>query len=114
MELNEPVRIYDKSVEIRGGPGYADSFASFRMQVRTGDLVIPAIPSGAPLDAECNHFLDCIEGKVKAINDGMCGLRVVRTLEAASQSMRTRSVLTDNREETRVAAGGVMPCWQLS
>ncbi len=93
MELNEPVRIYHKSVDVERGPAYADSFGAFRMLVRSGDVVIPKIDASQPLDAECQHFLDCLEGKTKPINDGMVGLRVVAALEAAQNSMRNRSVL---------------------
>jgi predicted dehydrogenase len=94
MELNEPVRIYHKSVDVERGPAYADSFGAFRLLVRSGDVVIPKIEAGQPLDAECQHFLDCIEGKSQPINDGIVGLRVVGALEAAQLSMRNRSILT--------------------
>lgn len=93
MDLDAPVRIFDKSVHVENGPGYSDSFATFRMQVRTGDVVIPVIQGGAPLDAECNHFLDCIEGRAQPINDGEGGVQVVRALTAASESMKSRSLL---------------------
>jgi predicted dehydrogenase len=62
--------------------------------VRSGDVVIPRIDAAQPLDAECQHFLDCIDGKSQPINDGEVGLRVVAALEAAQNSMRNRSVLT--------------------
>lgn len=94
MELNEPVRIYHKSVDVERGPAYADSFGAFRLLVRSGDVVIPKIDATQPLDAECQHFLDCIEGKSQPINSGTVGLRVVGALEAAQLSMRNRSVLT--------------------
>ena len=94
MDLNEPVRIYHKSVDVERGPGYADSFGAFRMLVRSGDVVIPKIDAAQPLDAECRHFLDCIEGKTKPLNGGDIGLHVVAALEAAQQSMRNRSLLT--------------------
>jgi predicted dehydrogenase len=94
MDLNEPVRIYHKSVDVERGPGYADSFGAFRLLVRSGDVIIPKIDAAQPLDAECQHFLDCIERKAEPINDGEVGLRVVAALEAAQNSMRNRSVLT--------------------
>jgi predicted dehydrogenase len=94
MELNEPVRIYHKSVDVERGPAYADSFGAFRLLVRSGDVVIPRIDATQPLDAECQHFLDCIEDKTLPINDGVVGLRVVSALEAAQLSMRNRSVMT--------------------
>jgi predicted dehydrogenase len=95
MDLNEPVRIYHKSVDVERDPGYVDSFGAFRMLVRSGDVVIPKIDAGQPLDAECQHFLDCLEGKATPINDGLVGLQAVRALAAAEQSMRHRSVLTE-------------------
>ena len=100
MDLNEPVRIYHKSVDVEKlshdrDPGYVDSFGAFRMLVRSGDVVIPKIDAGQPLDAECQHFLDCLEGKAAAINDGVIGLQVVRALAAAEQSMRNRSALVE-------------------
>lgn len=50
------------------------------MLVRTGDVIIPKIEASQPLDSECQHFLDCIEGKCEPINDGQVGLRVVCAL----------------------------------
>jgi predicted dehydrogenase len=99
MDLNEPVRIYDKSVDIQHGQPYNDTFAGFRMQVRSGSVVIPVVPSGPPLDAECHHFIDCVEGKTLPINDGQCGLRVVQALEAAQRSMNSRSMLSKVRSD---------------
>jgi predicted dehydrogenase len=101
LELDAPVRIVDKSVDVEKCAPYSDSFATFRMQVRTGDIVIPVMSGGAPLDVECNHFLDCIEGQAQPLNDGECGLRVVRTLEAATASMRNRSTLANIADESR-------------
>jgi predicted dehydrogenase len=63
------------------------------MQIRNGDVVIPNIPGSEPLAAECNHFLECIEGGAEPINSGRVGLRVLRALEAADKSMREQSVL---------------------
>jgi predicted dehydrogenase len=94
MDLNEPVRIYHKSVDVERGPAYADSFGAFRLLVRSGDVVIPRIDAAQPLDAECQHFLDCIEGTAQPLNSGQVGLRVVSALEAAQRSMRNRSILT--------------------
>jgi len=100
MDLNEPVRIYHKSVDVERSsserdPAYVDSFGAFRMLVRSGDVVIPKIDAGQPLDAECQHFLDCVEGKATLLNDSFGGLQVVRALAAAEQSMRNQSILTE-------------------
>ncbi len=93
MELNEPLRIYHRSVLVEREPVYSDSFGSFRMQVRNGDVVIPHLTGPEPLAAECNHFVDCIQGRAEPINDGVGALRVLRALEASDQLMRNESAL---------------------
>jgi predicted dehydrogenase len=93
INLNEPIRIYHKSVAVEREPIYSDSFGSFRMLIRGGDITIPSVNGPEPLQAECNHFIDCIRGRAEPINDGPSGLRVLRALEAADRSMREHSVL---------------------
>ncbi|MBV9126262.1 MAG: Gfo/Idh/MocA family oxidoreductase [Planctomycetes bacterium] len=99
MDLNEPVRIYDKSVNIEREPIYSDSFGAFHMQVRNGEVTIPYLPGPEPLAAECNHFLDCIQGKCTPINHAAMGVSVLRALEAADRSMKNGSALVEVAEE---------------
>lgn len=76
------IKIYDKGVYKRG-----DAFGEFQLRVRSGDLYIPRIDLTEPLKYECAHFIECIrEGKTPR-TDGKNGLRVVRVLEAAQQSL---------------------------
>jgi predicted dehydrogenase len=93
IDLTEPLRIYYKSVDVEREPLYSDSFGAFRMLIRNGNVVSPPITGPEPLMAECNHFLDCIQGKADPVNSGAVGLRVLRALEAADQSMARRSAL---------------------
>jgi predicted dehydrogenase len=80
----EPVRIYDRGLsEI---PSYR-SFGEFQLVPRFGDITIPRIPMGEPLRRQCEHFLDCIEGRARPRSDGESGLRVVRVLAALQQSL---------------------------
>jgi len=80
----EPVRIYDRGLsEI---PSYR-SFGEFQLVPRFGDITIPRIAMSEPLRRECEHFLDCIEGRAQARSDGESGLRVVRVLAALQQSL---------------------------
>ncbi len=72
---------------------YSDNFGSFRMQIRTGDVVIPHIGGAEPLAAECAHFVDCIQGHSELINDGPNGTSVVKALEGADRSMKEESRL---------------------
>ncbi|MFP6623727.1 MAG: Gfo/Idh/MocA family oxidoreductase [Myxococcota bacterium] len=97
ISLTEPLRIYDKQVsEERSHPALVDSFATFRMVVRDGDISVPKVPASQPLRNECDHFLDCIESGGVPITDGREGLAVVRTLDAISRS------IADGGREVRV------------
>jgi dTDP-4-amino-4,6-dideoxygalactose transaminase/predicted dehydrogenase len=91
MSLSEPLRIYNKSVDVQRAPTYSDSFGSFRMQIRNGDIIVPNISGPEPLAAECGHFVDCLLGRAEPINDGASGVRILRTLETIDHSMREHS-----------------------
>ncbi|MDH4055264.1 MAG: gfo/Idh/MocA family oxidoreductase, partial [Gammaproteobacteria bacterium] len=55
--------------------------------LRFGDITIPYVKTGEPLQTECMHFLDCVRNRVPARSDGRDGLRVVRVLESAQRSL---------------------------
>ncbi len=89
LSLTEPLRIYDKQVsDERSQPAFIDSFATFRMVVRDGDISVPRVPASQPLRNECDHFLDCIASGQTPLTDGREGLAVVRTLDALNRSLR--------------------------
>ena len=91
MDLNEPLRIYDKQVtDVRTRPTYVDSFASFRASVRKGDITVPKVPLGEPLATQCAHFLECIVSGKQPFSGGREGIAVVRALEAMQRSIRAR------------------------
>ena len=88
VNLAEPLRIYDKKVsDERSQAPFVDTFSSFRMIVRDGDVAVPTVPISEPLKNECEHFLDCIEENLTPRSGGAEGLAVVRTLEAISRSL---------------------------
>jgi predicted dehydrogenase len=88
LSLTEPVRIYDKTVtDERVRPGFIDSFASFRASVRDGDITIPKISLGEPLQAECEQFVESVRSGDPPHTGAREGLRVVRTLEAIDRSI---------------------------
>jgi predicted dehydrogenase len=82
MEASEKVRIYDKGAEIKTVNSYVEAIT-----LRTGDVLIPRIPSQEPLSLECQHFLDAIIKDQPVRSDGLDGLRVVKVLEAGSKSL---------------------------
>jgi predicted dehydrogenase len=88
MNLNEPLRIYDKQVSDVHTRPYVDSFASFRASVREGDITVPKVPLGEPLATQCAHFLECIVTEKEPFTGGREGIAVVRALEAMQRSIR--------------------------
>ena len=89
MNLNEPLRIYDKQVsDVRILPTYADSFSSFRASIPKGDITVPKVLLGEPLAIQCAHFLDCIVTGKQPFTSAGKGIAVVRALEAVQRSMR--------------------------
>jgi predicted dehydrogenase len=88
MNLQEPLRIYERPAVARDATAYIDSFASFRASSREGEITIPKVAMGEPLKAECDHFLDCIAEGRTPLTDGPSGVAVVRALEAIERSMR--------------------------
>lgn len=88
MNLQEPVRLYDKAVTEQRSPGFVDTFASFRTGIREGDVLIPRVSTGEPLRTECDHFLACVARGERPLADGWSGADAVRVLAALDRSMR--------------------------
>ena len=86
VSLDEPVRIYDKTVA-EPEDEVIDSFVAFRSSIREGDMVVPRIPVAEPLRDEVEHFLACVEGDEEPRAGGTVGLDVVRVLEAVGRSV---------------------------
>ena len=55
---------------------------------RAGDMWAPMIERSEALRVEALHFIECIQQNKTPLTDGEAGLRVVRILEAANQSMQ--------------------------
>lgn len=83
LDPAEKVRVYDKGAEVRTEQGVHQALVSYR----TGDMWAPKIEELEALHLETRYFLDCIKSNSKPFNDGNAGLRVVRILEAAEQSL---------------------------
>ena len=85
----EPIRIYDRGLsEV---PSYR-TFGEFQLVPRFGDITIPRVPAVEPLRAQCEHFLDCVEGRAQPRSSGEDGLRVIRVLTALQQSLEQSGV----------------------
>jgi predicted dehydrogenase len=78
------VKIYDKGVYRKGDPIYGE----FQYKLHSGDIYIPKIEMTEPLRNECAHFVECVLEGARPLTDGESGLRVVRVLEAAQESLK--------------------------
>ena len=86
LEADEKVKVYDKGVAISNGQGVYDLLVSYR----SGDMWSPKVEQTEALAAEVKCFVDCVENDRTPFNDGVSGLRVVKLLEAATQSLNDR------------------------
>jgi predicted dehydrogenase len=84
LEADEKVKVYDKGVEITNGKGVYDLLVSYR----SGDMWAPKVEQTEALRLEANYFVECVTKNKAPFNDGVAGLRVVRLLEAAAQSLK--------------------------
>jgi predicted dehydrogenase len=92
LEADEKIKIYDKGVEMTSGQnplGVYDLLVSYR----SGDVWAPRVEQTEALKVELGYFVDCIMNDRVPSNDGAAGLRVVRLLEAADQSLKDRGRL---------------------
>ena len=86
VEVDEKIKVYDKGVELAHGEGVYDLLVSYR----TGDMWAPKVDQTEALKLEAKYFVECVEKNETPFNDGLAGLRVVRLLEAAAQSLKDR------------------------
>ncbi|MDX9863416.1 MAG: Gfo/Idh/MocA family oxidoreductase [Anaerolineaceae bacterium] len=90
LEPSEKIKIYDKGISLSRSPERIDEVYQMLIGYRSGDMCAPRIENLEALRVEANHFVDCIENGTQPIASGESGLRVVRILEAATESMKNR------------------------
>lgn len=89
MEPLEKIKIFDKRVDV---PPHYDTFAEFHYSYHYGDVYSPYLKQVEPLRTECAHFIDCIKTSAVPDSSGEEGLKVVKILEAAEESLRNGGV----------------------
>ncbi len=87
LEPSEKVKVYDRGITLFPKP---EAVYELLVSYRSGDMWAPRLDATEGLRTEALHFVDCIKTKKQPITDGHAGLRVVRILEAAEQSLRAR------------------------
>jgi predicted dehydrogenase len=89
LEADEKVKVYDKGVDVKGEQGVYNLLISYR----SGDMWAPHVEQLEALRVELGYFVDCIRKDEEPLNDGITGLKVVRMLEAADESLKNRGAL---------------------
>jgi predicted dehydrogenase len=86
LEADEKIKVYDRGVQMNSREGLYNLLVSYR----TGDMWSPKIEATEALKAELAYFVQCIHDGESPINDGLAGLRIVRMLEAAEDSLKRK------------------------
>ncbi|MBD2309435.1 Gfo/Idh/MocA family oxidoreductase [Chroococcidiopsis sp. FACHB-1243] len=92
LEPSEKIKVYDKGITVNGSP---ENVYQMLVGYRTGDMWSPKLDMTEALQTEALHFVDCIQQGKRPITDGEAGLRVVRILEAATQSIKQQGQLVE-------------------
>ena len=89
LEADEKIRIYDKGVDIKTPQGLYNLLVNYR----SGDMWSPQVNRSEALSEELAYFVQCVKTNQAPSNDGVAGLRVVKMLEAATESLNKRGAL---------------------
>jgi len=92
MEPHEKIKVYDNGVEIAEDK---DQIYNVLIQYRTGDMVSPKVDLTEALKKVTHEFYNAINENRNPRTDGHAGLRVVRILEAANESIRSNGKLIE-------------------
>jgi predicted dehydrogenase len=95
LEPSEKVKVYDKGITLKGDGnagvnGNGEKIYQMLVGYRTGDMWAPQLDMTEALSLELRQFIKSVEQRTKPLTDGEAGLRVVRVLEAATQSLADR------------------------
>jgi predicted dehydrogenase len=86
LEADEKLKVYDKGVQMTAADGVYQLLVSYR----SGDMWAPRVEQVEALKVEAAYFVDCILNNKTPFNDGLAGLRIVRILEAADESLKQK------------------------
>ena len=87
IEPTEKVRVYDSGVTRNEQEPDVEETYKTLVSYRTGDVWVPKLDMTEALHYVAAEFLDTIRTGRPSVSDGAAGLRVVRLLEAAQQSI---------------------------
>jgi predicted dehydrogenase len=87
IEVDEKIKLYDKGVQMAGN---TEGVYQMLVSYRAGDMWAPKVEQVEALKMEAAYFVDCILNNKTPFNDGQAGLRIVRMLEAADESLKQK------------------------
>jgi predicted dehydrogenase len=87
LEPDEKIRIYDKGVDVRTKEGQYNLLVDYR----SGDMWAPKIEQTEALRMIAEKFVDYVVNGGTVVNDGAAGLKVVKMLTAANESLSDKS-----------------------
>jgi predicted dehydrogenase len=89
MEPSEKIRVYDKGVDIKE----RESIYKVLVEYRTGDMWAPKIDLNEALALMVGDFVEATKSGRRPTADGRSGLKVVKILEAAAESLKQNGQL---------------------
>ena len=92
VQPSEKVKVYEKGIDLSTSP---ESAYQMLVSYRSGDMWAPKLEMTEALHVELSHFIDCIDNKLTPVTDGHAGYRVVKVLEAATESVKGRGRLIE-------------------
>ncbi|HEX5708810.1 MAG TPA: Gfo/Idh/MocA family oxidoreductase [Pyrinomonadaceae bacterium] len=92
LEPSEKLKVYDKGVTVGQHP---EDVYELLVSYRSGDMWAPRFDTTEALRTEAAHFVECVRAGARPETDGEAGLRIVRIMEAAEQSLRARGQLVE-------------------
>lgn len=100
LEPSEKIKVYDKGITLQGQP---ETRGEMLVGYRTGDMHAPKLEAVEALARELREFVGCVQTGDVPVADGHAGLRVVKILEAATQSVGQRGRVVE-LQPTRLIA----------
>src|SRR5439155_20151310 len=87
METSEKLKVYDNGFSIPTDPTLQKEY-QLMISCRSGDMHAPQLETREGLAVDVENIIRAVNGKEPLVADGVAGWRVVRSLEAAQQSIK--------------------------
>ena len=98
LHADEKIKVYDKGVAVSD----RENINELRVDYRSGDIWSPHTAPTEALKTEMQYFVDCIKRDEQPFNDGESGLRIVKMLQAADESLKNNGKKINLCQELKV------------